>query len=105
MRSHKLLIIVALLISIVFFDTSNCFSFDYMINNSTFYPIPNVPRPPKGISYIDPVYKTEIVRITDAPTDVQGVMSKINYAQPGYPKHDNENADGKMLIIQSYLQK
>jgi hypothetical protein len=101
MRSHRLLIFV-LLTSIVFFGTSNSFSFDYMVNDFTFYPIPSTPRPPKGIPYTDPVYKTEIVRITDAPTDVPG--RSTNYAQPGYPKHDNENADGTMLMIQSYRQ-
>jgi hypothetical protein len=92
---------ISFLIVFTFFCISvDLFAFDYVINDFTFYPTPNVPRPPKGITFKDSVFHTDIVRITDAPTDVPG--TKYNYAQPGYPKHDIENADGSKLLIQAY---
>jgi len=75
-------------------------AFPYVINDFTFFPVPDIPRPGKGVTIQDPTFHTSITRITDAPTDVPG--AKYNYAQPGYPKHDLENADGTMLIIQSF---
>jgi hypothetical protein len=89
----------------VFLSSVEIFAFDYIINNYNFYAIPNISRPPKGITFQDPVFHTEIVRITDALVDVPTLPSastKLNYAQAGYPKHDIENADGTLLIIQSY---
>jgi hypothetical protein len=76
------------------------FAFDYVINDFNFYPIPNTPRPAKGVPYIDPIFHTNITRITDAPKDVPSTNG--NYVFPGYPKHDIENADGTKLILQSY---
>ncbi len=72
----------------------------YVIDDFTFYPVPDIPRPEKGVAFRDPVFGTKITRITDAPVDVPG--RHFNYAQPGYPKHDIENADGTKLIIQSF---
>lgn len=72
----------------------------YVINDFTFYPIPDIPRPEKGLAFRDPVFGTRITRITDAPVDVPGRHS--SYAQAGYPKHDIENADGTKLIIQNF---
>ena len=96
--------ILRALISIVVFAGLFILSFpeviwsqsNYVINDFTFYPIPNTPRPAKGVPYIDPVFHTEIVRITDSPTETGSA-----WANPGYPKHDIENADGTMLLIQS----
>lgn len=76
------------------------FSFDYVVNDFTFYPVSDMPRPQKGASFKDPAFHTTITRITDAPADVPGANN--HYAQPGYPKHDIENADGTKLLIQSY---
>ena len=92
----------SLICAIVFISIGpvEIFAFDYVINDFTFYPIPNIQRPPKGVPFIDANFHTEIVRITDAPIDVKG--TKANYAQPGYPKHDIENADGSKLLIQSF---
>jgi hypothetical protein len=72
----------------------------YVVNDFTLYPVPDIPRPAKGIPFLDPVFGTSITRITDAPSDVPG--PHFNYAQAGYPKHDIENADGTKLIIQSF---
>ena len=90
-----------LILGVIFFciNPIGIFAFDYVINDFTFYSIPNIPRPPKGVPFQDPVFHTGITRITDAPTDVPG--SKANYASTGYPKHNIENADGTKLIIQS----
>ena len=75
-------------------------SFDYVINDFTDYPVPEMPRPRKGVPFEDPVFHTTITRITDSETEAHG--SNFDYAQPGYPKHNIENADGSMLVIQSY---
>jgi hypothetical protein len=72
----------------------------YVINDFKFYPVPDIPRPEKGVPFKDPVFKTTITRITDAPSDAPG--PHFNYAQAGYPKHDIENADGTKLILQSF---
>jgi hypothetical protein len=72
----------------------------YVVNDFTLYPVPDIPRPAKGVPFRDPVFGTSITRITDAPSDVPG--PHFNYAQAGYPKHDIENADGTKLIIQSF---
>lgn len=71
----------------------------YIVDDLTFYSVPDVPRPAKGVPYRNPVFGTSITRITDAPVDVPG--RRFKYAQAGYPKHDIENADGTKLIIQS----
>lgn len=86
-----------LIIYIIFFCMCEIFAFNYNINDFSFYPIPNEPKPVKGMIYQDPIFHSNIVRITDALTD-----TGKNYCQPGYPKHDIENADGTKLIIQSY---
>ncbi len=70
----------------------------YVINDFNFYPIPNITRPDKGKQFEDPTFHTKIIRITDAPTD--SISGPKNYIQCGYPKHNIENADGKMLLIQ-----
>jgi hypothetical protein len=72
----------------------------YIINDLKFYPVPQIQRPTKGVTFQDPIFHMKITRITDASTEVPGRRS--SYAQSGYPKHDIENADGTMLIIQSY---
>jgi len=76
-------------------------SFDYVIDNFTFYPVPNIPRPLKGVQFTDPNFHTNITRITNSLTEIPNSTAG-NYAQSGYPKHDIENADGTRLIIQTY---
>lgn len=74
-------------------------AFDYIINDFTFYEIADTPRPDKGVTFQDPVFHTDITRITDAETEAVG--SNVDYAWPGYPKHDIENADGTYLLVQT----
>ncbi|MFC1863195.1 hypothetical protein ACFL1Z_04495 [Thermodesulfobacteriota bacterium] len=75
-------------------------TFNYVINDFNFYQTPDIPKPEKGVPIEDPTFNTSITRITDSSTEVSG--STYDYAQPGYPKHNIENADGTMLVIQSY---
>ena len=82
----------------VFLGPVEIFAFDYVINDFTIYPTPNIPRPPKGVTFQDSLYHTNITRITDALIDTPG--SKWPYLQAGYPKHDIENADASMLVLQ-----
>jgi hypothetical protein len=72
----------------------------YIIDDFTFYATPDIQRPSKGETYIDPVFKTSITRVTDSATEA--VTSRdFTLEQPGYPKHDIENADGTLLLIQA----
>jgi len=99
MFRNKLTIMLTIIVLFVFCNSIESFAFDYVINDFNFYPIPNTPRPPKGVTIQDPIFHTEIIKITDAPIDVPGTAG--NYAVPGYPKHNIENADGTKLFIQS----
>lgn len=93
----KLTIILIIIVLFAFCNSMESFAFDYVINDFNFYPIPNTPRPLKGVTIQDPIFHTSITRITDAPKDISGA----NYVFPGYPKHDIENADGTKLVLQS----
>jgi hypothetical protein len=87
--------------------------FPYVVNDFSFYPVPDTPRPHKcdyrspeqlefcsnqPCVYVDPVFHTQIVRITDRTIDEQG---KYRRCHPGYPKHDIENADGTLLLVET----
>ena len=37
--------------------------FNYVIDDFTFYPTPDLPKPAKGESYIDPYFNTTITRV------------------------------------------
>ena len=58
---------------------------------------PKVPMPAKGATYLDPSFKTTVVRLTDKAMDA--------YEGPGiqneYAKADTENSDGTALILRS----
>ncbi|MFX0199392.1 MAG: PKD domain-containing protein [Candidatus Hodarchaeota archaeon] len=69
-------------------------AFPYVINDFNFYATPDTPNPEWGVPYIDPVFGTEIIRITDAE----------KYRSAGYPKWGIENCDGtKLLIYKHYI--
>ena len=72
----------------------------YVINDYKFYRAGNFPRPEKGVTFVDPVFHSKIRRITNSEGEAHG--GKYDYAFPGYPKHDIENADGSLLVIQSF---
>ena len=77
-------------------------AFDYVINDFNFYPAPNIQKPLKGLTFQDPNFHTEVVRITDALSELP--KSKRYGLYQGYPKHDIENADGTKLIMQSWSE-
>jgi hypothetical protein len=77
--------------------SSWAFAFDYVIDDLNFYPIPAVSKPAKGEIYTDPIFHSQIVRITDSVLDnCEG--KKWFYS--GYPKHSCENADGTIITVQ-----
>jgi hypothetical protein len=94
------LLLALLLLNFLFTNGPACFAAcNAVINDFNFYPVPDIPRPAKGQTILDPIFHMPVTRITDAPADVPG--PHYNYAFPGYPKHNIENADGSMLIVQS----
>ncbi len=93
----------------------------YVINDFSFYSVPDIPRPAKGETITDPLFGARITRLTDSFSETPRMQLKKNpdgtyvipyvyepvsgYAQPGYPKHDIENSDGTRLLIQSYSNR
>ena len=59
----KLTIMLTIIVLFVFCNSMESFAFDYIINDFKFYPIPNVSRPPKGVTIQDPIFHTSITRI------------------------------------------
>ncbi|MFX0198987.1 MAG: PKD domain-containing protein [Candidatus Hodarchaeota archaeon] len=85
------IILICLVIS---FHKKVISGFPYVLNDFDFYPTPDTPNPEWRIPYIDPVFNTEIVRITDVE----------KYISAGYPKWGIENCDGtKLLIYKHYI--
>ncbi len=77
------------------------FGFDYTRGLSDIpYSFPEYDQPPPvGVPFKDPVFDTEIVRITDVrkgkpPTHAKGVVNE-------YARNDPSNADGRLAIFQS----
>ena len=71
-----------------------------IIDDFTFWPPPvGMEKPVKGVPYTDPIFHTEIVRITDSLIELPG--DNFDKGSTGYPKYSNENADGTRLLIQS----
>ncbi len=71
-------------------------SFPYVINDFNFYPVPAIAKPQKGITFQDPVFHTNIVRITDAANEAVTIAKRI---QCGYNKWDIENANGSRIVF------
>ena len=63
--------------------------------------IPGTPKPDYLETYVDPVFKTMITRITGDPgTDIQNVKGKWNkIARHGYSKRAAWNCDQSMLLL------
>lgn len=70
---------------------------NYVVDDFDFYPIPQFAKPDRGVAFIDPVFHVTITRITDSATEAE---SATRSAFGGYPKHDIENADGTLLLIE-----
>jgi len=77
-------------------------TFDYKVGGKThkgeyvlgtkILQIPKTPKPARGAVYVDPVFHTRVVRITDS---ADGYKRKM---VPFYCRHDIENADGTKII-------
>jgi len=62
--------------------------------------LPAMPRPDKGEPFIDPVYHTKIMRITDKEEDGYAAIN-CQFMAPAYVKVNYENADGTYLVLSS----
>jgi len=74
-------------------------SFHYIINDFALQ-CPAYRKAAKGRPFKDPIFNSTLTRITDAKSEAHG--QKFDYAFPGYPKHDIENADGTLLLVQTF---
>lgn len=68
----------------------------YVVDDFTQYPIPQISKPEKGVPLTDPIFHLTVTRLTDAATEAE-TDSRSCYA--GYPKHNIENADASLLQI------
>lgn len=66
------------------------------------YSQPEIPKPPKGIPFTDPVFGTRITRISDRKIDGLKLFSNkaASLMHPSYPKHCYDNADGSQILFQ-----
>ncbi len=69
------------------------------------YPIPDMAKPQKGVTYIDTTFHSDITRVTDKNSDgIASIWRGSTDLNPGilvpeYSRSDPENADGNKLII------
>ncbi len=97
MKAAKRLAVSVFFVHLLF-PVQQASAFDYVIDDLSFYPIPPLSKPAKGVPFTEPTFNVTITRITDAATEAE-TAGRSCYA--GYPKHDIENADGSMLLIES----
>jgi len=66
------------------------------------YRQPDIPKPEKGVPYFDPIFGTQITRISDRKLDKLGSwLNKYgSLMHPAYPKHNYDNANGSYLLFQ-----
>jgi hypothetical protein len=67
-----------------------------------FYSQPDIPKPAKGVPYFDPIFGIKVTRISDRTIDKLRFWAKQEYGslmQPAYPKHNYDNADGSLLLL------
>jgi len=68
--------------------------FSWVTNHSPL-PQPTMQKPAKGVSFIDPVFKTKVIRITDAKAEGrQGVV-------PEYSKRQAWNSDESLMLLRT----
>jgi len=72
--------------------------FQYVIDDFSFYPPPDLPKPDKGVTFQDPHFHIDVTRITDAAGEAER-DGRSCFA--GYPKHDIENSDGTLLLVEA----
>jgi hypothetical protein len=56
--------------------------------------LPAIPKPPKGASYIDPLYGTCVTRVTDHYKE-----PPVGFARNDYSRREPFNADGSLMLI------
>jgi hypothetical protein len=66
------------------------------VTGESMVPVPQDPRPPKGVPIIDPVHKTCVVRVTDHDSE-----TKSGFARSDYSRRQSFNADNTRMIISS----
>jgi len=66
------------------------------------YRQPDISKPEKGVPYFDPIFGTQITRISDRKLDKLGSwLNKYgSLMHPAYPKHNYDNANGSYLLFQ-----
>ncbi len=89
------------LLFLLVFSGQTCFSFEYTrgLSDIPYSFVPTEEPPPVATTYKDPVFDTDITRITDIrkgnpSTKAKGVVNE-------YARSDPTNADGSMIIVQS----
>jgi Tol biopolymer transport system component len=60
-------------------------------------PVPAVPRPPKGKVIADPVYRTCVVRVTDAEKEPPDTFARNDYS-----RRQPFNADDSLILVYAY---
>ena len=76
--------------------------FEYVIDDFTVYPIPEIPKPAKGKPFRDPTFHTEIVRISDRKQDKLTAWGKtLGMILNEYARVDPENCDGSRAVFKS----
>jgi hypothetical protein len=75
-------------------------AFNYVFGTD-FYPEPSLPKPEKGVPYIDPHFNTAITRVTDKQQDGHDHFDRM-VLTPEYSRSAIENADrSKILLMES----
>jgi hypothetical protein len=71
---------------------------DYVIDDFTPYPVPDIPKPIKGVSFKDPLLHTELLKVIDAQSDFSPTT---RMAYLGWVRHDAESPDATKWLVQS----
>jgi len=72
-----------------------CYSFDYVIDDTTFCPVPNIAKPAKGVKFVDPCFHMNVTRISNGEIEAE---SSYKHTSAGYPKHNIENIDNSLIL-------
>jgi len=75
----------------------------YVIDDFKLYPVPKAPIPKKGERFVDPVFGTRIVRVTDRQVDGyhKGGAGRAGGMTTFYSRMDCDNADSSYILLHS----
>ncbi len=82
-------------------DAGGTFTHPYVMDTEL-CPMPDIPKPAKGVAYFDACFGTKITRISDRKIDglkPWGGKANGSLMHPAYPKHNYDNADGSLLLF------